>query len=272
MLLSDLPRRVFAKYAGINTEINERVAEFAYKRLNHLPFAGGRNENYELMISGMPYDNFDPILVKARMRALDLLGDYGDFKSRNYQDSRQCHQARHEFLKSFLGHVGNDVYIEFPFKTDYGFNTCIGNNFHASFGLTILDTGIVKIGNNVLCGPNVTILTATLPCEPTIRGNRLANGQVPVQSGHSVVIEDDVYMGANSTVIPGITIGAGSYVDTGSLVTKDIPPFSVVAGSPAKVVATVNPLEKDCDVQAILRKYQLSYVQKSSLSYILNGF
>lgn len=250
MGIADLSKQELIKAAGIKTELNNELIEFAYNNLNHLPFGGKRDVNYERMISGMPYNCFEPKLEKVRMGVRDLVGDYTNIKSRDYEDVKDYHQARYQFLKSFIGHVGKDVYMEGPFNFDYGFNTYLGDTFYANFGLTILDVGVVRMGNKVMCATNVTILTATHPVDPTLRRGRL-------ESGLGVTIGDNVWLCSNSTVLPGVTIGEFSVIAAGAVVTKDIPPYSLVAGVPGKVIATLNPFEPDCNVQAILEKHGL---------------
>jgi len=102
---------------------------------------------------------------------------------------------------------------------------------------TIVDACDVTIGDNAIIGPNVCIYTVTLPTDPKRRG-----GSRGSQFGKSVIIEEDVWIGANVVILPGVRIGKGTTVGAGSLVTKNLPKFCVCYGSPADVrrgVATV---------------------------------
>ena len=96
----------------------------------------------------------------------------------------------------------------------------------------ILDHMPVTIGNNVLIGPNVVISSATHNIDYRIRNkdNHMDIGGAPV------VIEDNVWIGANVTVMPGVTIGKHSVIAAGSVVTTDIPPDTMAAGVPAKII------------------------------------
>lgn len=101
--------------------------------------------------------------------------------------------------------------------------------------LVILDCGMVTIGNRVLFGPFVSIFAATH--ETGVQSRR--DG---VEYAKPVAIGDDCWIGGNTTIMPGVTIGKGCTIGAGSIVTKDIPDFSVAIGSPAKVVKKVDPV------------------------------
>lgn len=150
MRLDDLSEQELVKAGGFRTEIDNELVEFAYKNLNHLPFGGKRDANYERMISGMHYQCGQEELADSRMRIRDILLEYGDIRMKNYSTAQAYKEARREYLHSFIGHCGKNIYMEHPFYFDYGFNTYIGDNFYANFDVKILDVGLVKIGNNVL--------------------------------------------------------------------------------------------------------------------------
>ena len=94
---------------------------------------------------------------------------------------------------------------------------------------------MVTIGNRVLFGPFVSIFAATHETEVQSRRDG-------VEYARSVTIKDDCWIGGNVTIMPGVTIGRGCTVGSGSVVTRDIPDFSVAMGSPARVVKTVEPV------------------------------
>lgn len=99
----------------------------------------------------------------------------------------------------------------------------------------ILDCGMVRIGDRVMFGPFVSIFAATH--ETGVQSRR--DG---VEYAGQVTIGDDCWIGGNVTIMPGVTIGKGCTVGSGSIVTKDIPDFSVAIGNPARVVKKVNPV------------------------------
>lgn len=141
-------------------------------------------------------------------------------------------QDREKMLQSILGKVGPGVFIEPPLNIDYGCNVTLGDNFYANFNLIILDCGLVSIGHRVLFGPSVSIYAATH--EVGVQSRR--DG---VEYAGPVTIGDDCWIGGNTSIMAGVTIGKGCTIGAGSVVTKDVPPFSVAVGSPARVIKTV---------------------------------
>ena len=113
------------------------------------------------------------------------------------------------------GRVGENIVVEAPFNCDYGYNIKIGNNVLIYRNCYINDVCEVRIGNNVIISPFVCIYTGRCSTNPR---NRL--GTQGTQHGKPVVIEDDVWIGANAIILPGVTIGKGSTVGAGSIVTK----------------------------------------------------
>ncbi|PON23506.1 hypothetical protein TGAM01_v207740 [Trichoderma gamsii] len=130
-----------------------------------------------------------------------------------------------------IGRVGRHCIVETPFVCDYGYNITIGNDVVIGRNCTINDVCEIKIGDNCVIGPNVSIFSASLPTDPKKR----QGGQGP-QVGRPIVIEQDCWIGGGAIILPGRTIGKGSTVGAGSIVTKDVPPFTIVAGNPARVL------------------------------------
>ncbi|KAI5462493.1 hypothetical protein BGZ63DRAFT_215732 [Mariannaea sp. PMI_226] len=114
-----------------------------------------------------------------------------------------------------VGRVGRHVAVETPFTCDYGYNITIGHHVVIGRNCTINDVCEVKIGDNCVIGPNVSIFTAGLPIDPKKR----QGGQGP-QFGKAITIEKDCWIGGGAIILPGRTIGKGSTVGAGSIVTK----------------------------------------------------
>jgi acetyltransferase-like isoleucine patch superfamily enzyme len=253
MTISELTKEQFCQLGNLAQDKDHELIKFAYENLNNLPF-DSPDENYERMISGIPYCAYQKKLETVRMSIRDTLLDYGQFRMRNYSSPKDFNDAKLEYLRKLLGHIGENGFMEYPIYFDYGFNTYIGDNFYANYNLTILDVSVVRIGNNVMCATGVSILTATHPNDPTLRGNF-------VENAFPITIEDNVWLGSNSTVLPGVTIGANSVIAAGSVVNKSVPPNSVVAGVPAKVIKTLNPKEKNFDIEKELEKRGFGYIR-----------
>lgn len=139
------------------------------------------------------------------------------------------HDRRRDLLRELLGSIGDDTEIRPPFHCDYGIHTRVGARVFANFGLTILDAAPVTIGDDVQIGPNVQLVAATHPLEPTPRREKW-------ESAAPITLGDNVWLGASVVVCPGVTIGADSVVAAGAVVTKNVPAGVLVAGVPARVI------------------------------------
>lgn len=189
------------------------------------------------------YDPMDPALVAARFSARRQCHEYNNyFPSDADADSLVADRLR--MLREFVGHVGDETFIEPPFRVDYGGNIRLGFRFYANFNLTILDCAIVTIGDRVMFGPNVSLLSATHETDVQSRRDF-------IEYAKPITIGDDCWIGGHVVVLPGVTIGEGCTIGAGAVVTKDIPPWSVALGTPAKVVKKVTPLEAETERQVL---------------------
>lgn len=135
-------------------------------------------------------------------------------------------------MKGILGRTGERLWVEAPFRCDYGWNIEVGENFYANYNLTILDVGKVSIGANAMFGPNVSIYTAGHPVHPESRNSGYEYG-IPITIG------DNVWIGGNAVILPGVTIGSNVVIGAGSVVSKDVPDNVIAAGNPCRVIRTV---------------------------------
>lgn len=146
-------------------------------------------------------------------------------------------EKRTAILRDLLAEVGENCYIEPPLRANWGKHTHLGNNVYANFNLTLVDDTHIYIGNSVMIAPNVTIATAGHPIDPELR-RKVAQFNIPVH------IKDNVWIGANSVVLPGVTIGENSVIGAGSVVTKDIPANVVAVGNPCRVLRPIGEHDK----------------------------
>jgi maltose O-acetyltransferase len=189
----------------------------------------GRTEK-EKMLAGELYYSFGNELFEERQRARKLLRKY------NTELDHDDLEGRTALLKELLGSIdkADPPFIEPPFSCDYGSNIKLGSGVYMNFGCIILDCNTVQIGSRVLFGPNVQLYAATHPLEPHIRqGTKGPEYALPITIG------DDVWIGGGAIVCPGVTIGEGSVVAAGAVVTKDVTPYTVVGGNPAKFIKQV---------------------------------
>lgn len=137
-----------------------------------------------------------------------------------------------KIVKRLLG-KSDGAAINPPFHCDYGYNIEVGRGFFANYNCTILDVGRVTIGDNCLLGPNVAIYTAGHPIDPALRTSGL-------EYGISVSVGNNVWIGGNSVICPGVNIGDDVVIGAGSVVTKDIPSGVIAAGNPARVIRAIS--------------------------------
>ncbi|KAK6517629.1 hypothetical protein TWF281_004276 [Arthrobotrys megalospora] len=212
-----------------NLEKDAEAIAFA-RTLDNVPWC----EDYEKMISGILYNPLVSELAEGRFRARKLVHRYNNhFPQDATRDSLT--DEREVMLRQMFGAVGKHPFVEPPINIDYGCNIIIGDNFYSNFGLVVLDTALVKIGNRVMFGPSVSIFSATH--ETGVQSRRDY-----IEYGKSVTIGDDCWIGGNVTIVAGVVIGKGCTIGAGSVVTKDIPDWSVAVGSPAKVIKKVDPV------------------------------
>lgn len=139
-------------------------------------------------------------------------------------------------IRSILGEITGSIIHEStsvftPSYINYGKNIKIGKNVFINFNCTLLDLGGIIIEDNVLIAPNVSLLSEAHPLEPENRQSLLPG---------LVRIKKNVWIGANATILPGVTIGENSIVASGAVVTNDVPDNTIVGGVPAKIIKTLN--------------------------------
>ncbi|CAH2354251.1 putative acetyltransferase [[Candida] railenensis] len=213
------------------------LVEFAHKNLKNIP-AG---PDYDLMIQGIPYNCFAKELMERRVVAHELAIDYDTVRLKDFDNDIEKHQnGRYEYLSKIFGKIEKDAYIEPPFYVDYGCNIVAGKGFYCNFNTTFLDCTIIKFGDGVLVGPNVTFTTATHPVDPQQR----LDG---VEMAYPITVGDNVWFGSNAVILAGVTIGDGAVVAAGAVVNKDVPAYTVVGGVPAKVLKKLTPPVKKED-------------------------
>ena len=178
------------------------------------------------MIAGDLYAPSDLQLVEDRRQARIVFGKY------NTTHPDEVEQ-RKELLQELFGQKSENLYIEPPFYCDYGYNLQLGKNVYMNFNCCILDVSIVKIGDNTMFGPNVQIYTATHPLEYKARNSG-------VEYAKPIIIGNNVWVGGNATICPGVTIGNNVVIGAGSVVTKSFPDDVFIAGNPARVIKTID--------------------------------
>lgn len=186
---------------------------------------------YERMKEGKIYDPRDKEILDEQMPYLDRLQEYNSLLPSEFNRKK-------ELLKEMLGAVGENCYIEIPFRANWGGkHVFIGDHFYSNFNLTLVDDGNIYFGDHVMVGPNVTITAVGHPVEPNLR-------RCGMQFCADVHIGNNVWLGANVVIVPGVTIGDNSVIGAGSVVTKDIPANVVAVGNPCRVLREIGEKDK----------------------------
>jgi maltose O-acetyltransferase len=211
---------------------------------------------------GLPYVANEPALVRARLRARRLLHEFnhslpssidppdlqpgekpkGIGGGQNATDVPPdvMGQERRKIMAKLLNKPLDEmqaVEIEPPFWCDYGTNIKLEGAFYCNWNTSMVDCAEIWIGNGTLFGPNVHIYAGTHSVSVTEREQGIEHA-LPIKIGR------DCWLGGNVTVMAGVTIGDGCTIGANSTVTRDIPSYSVAAGTPARVLKTLQPEER----------------------------
>ncbi len=185
----------------------------------------GKMTELEKLKAGLEYNFYDKEVAGVKGNALKKCQI---LNSIDPMDSEKQLAA----IKDLFGTVKNNASVQPFFNCDNGKNIHVGEDFLANYNVTILDIAEVRIGDYCMIGPNTLITTVGHPISPKGRRERKAQG-MPVNIGN------DVWIGGNCTILPGVTIGNNVVIAAGAVVTKDVPDNSVVGGVPAKVIKQI---------------------------------
>lgn len=185
----------------------------------------------EKMLAGMLYDPSDPELTELLIKARKLARQYN-------QIDEDEPEKRMAVLRKLLPNTPYLPSLQAPVYFDYGCNTYFGKFSGTNFNFTCLDVCPVHIGDHVMIGPNVTLATPMHPLLPEERNirQREDGGYYNLEYAKPITIENNCWLAANVVVCGGVTIGEGSVIGAGSVVTRSIPPYSLAAGNPCRVI------------------------------------
>lgn len=179
----------------------------------------------EKMKAGLWYDaNNDQELIDQRLVCQDLYFELNQLKPSD--------EKRNEIIEKILGYFPENLVLLSPFTADYGKNIKLGKNVFVNINNYFMDGASIEIGDHVFIGPSCGFYTANHPLNYTRRNQGLEKA-LPIKVGNNC------WFGANVSVMPGVTIGAGCVIAAGAVVTKNMPDNSLIAGVPAKVIKTI---------------------------------
>ncbi len=177
----------------------------------------------EKMLSGQLYSAVDKELIRELNEVKNLIQQYNNILPTDLAKRRQM-------LNQILGEVADGAaFINQPFYCDYGKHIRVGKRFFANFHFTVLDEALVTIGDDCFIGPNVSIYTACHSTDPVERNSR-------IEWAEPVTIGDNVWIGGDVVILPGVTIGDNVTIGAGSVVTRDIPSRTIAVGNPCRVI------------------------------------
>ena len=187
----------------------------------------------EKMLAGKIYDPSEPELVGLRQKAHRLCLEYNQLP--------ETDKKRDELMRELGVADGENAYFQGPVQFDYGCFTTVGEGCYANFNFTCVDCCPVTIGDNVFVGPNVSLLTPVHPFRWQDRNPyKKPDGTVTDKEyARPITIGDNCWIAGNVSVCGGVTIGEGSVIGAGSVVTRDIPPHSLAAGVPCRVIREI---------------------------------
>lgn len=184
--------------------------------------------------AGLLFFPGDPALKAIKLRTHKLNIDYNN----TYEDEPE---KRAEILGEMLGELGEGSFLQGPVTFHYGQHTKIGKGVFINFNLTVQDDAEVVIDDGCDFGPNVTIVTPVHPMLADER-KRMRNERGEEKRlcyAKPVHVGKNCWICANTTILPGVTIGDNCVIGAGSVVTRDIPANSFAAGNPARVIRTL---------------------------------
>ena len=185
----------------------------------------------ERMLANLPYKAWMDGLEEERTANKKRIQKFN-------QMSPEDREGQTALLREILGKTGERVRIEAPFHCDYGYNIEVGEDFFANYNFTVLDVGRVRIGRNAQIAPNVSIYTAGHPIHPDSRNSGY-------EYGIDITIGDNVWIGGNVCILPGISIGDNVVIGAGSVVTRDIPDNVIAAGNPCRVLREITEADRE---------------------------
>ena len=147
-------------------------------------------------------------------------------------------ELRQGLMKKMFGSVGEHVWINPPLLLTVGSTVTIGDGTYINAGLTLIDDCRVTIGKGCLFGTNVTLCTTGHPIDPEERAKC-------TMYSFPITIGDGAWIGAGAIILPGIHIGKYAVIGAGSVVTKDVPDYTVAAGNPCRPLRKINEHDKE---------------------------
>lgn len=188
------------------------------------------NGSVEIPVNCLFLANDNPRLEREISRCKDMCWRYNQLSPNNREEQQKI-------LKELLGHMGEHVTFMPPFWCDYGYHISVGEHFYANHNLIITDGASVTFGDHVFVAPNCCFTTAEHAVDPEQR-------KAGMEVAKPIAVGNNVWIGAQATILAGVTIGDNSIIGAGSVVTRTIPANVVAVGVPCRVVREITEEDK----------------------------
>ena len=186
---------------------------------------------WEKAQAGFLYDaNYDSDLIDMRTKCADLCYEFNMCRPSDVTKQQ-------EVLHKLFGQIKGNVVVTAPFYCDYGVNISVGENFYTNHNVTILDGAKVTFGDNVFIAPDCVFSTAGHPIDTEQRN-------LGLEIALPITVGDNVWIGTNVSVLPGVTIGSNVVIGAGSVVNRNIPDGVIAAGNPCRVIRKITEEDK----------------------------
>jgi maltose O-acetyltransferase len=196
------------------------------------------------------FDPNDPQIAAAQKAGRDALHTF---------NTKEPDERDLALMATIFGSIGAGTRVRAPIQVDFGSNIHLGRNSFWNTGGVALDWGEIRIGDRVNIGPDVKMLAVTHPVCPVQRAGRFMVRGLPITIG------DDVWIGAGAVIRGGVTIGNCAIVEAGAVVVKDVDPFTIVAGVPAREIRKIEPTG-DYDEFLAMKAAELAATPDSAIS------
>ncbi|WP_319378028.1 sugar O-acetyltransferase [uncultured Methanocorpusculum sp.] len=189
-------------------------------------------------------------LFDARSKELRDLKHTAHVLCQKFNALDEYDEGRLPIIKEFIGTIGENYYFQGPIQFNYGCHTFIGKNFFANFNTTIMDDGRIFIGDNVMFGPNVSLMATSHPLIPKERtAMHYEDGHVSMSEyAEEIHIGNNVWLACNVVVLGGMHIGDNAVIGAGSVVTKDVPADFLAFGNPCRPVRRITEKDSKLDL------------------------
>ncbi|WP_295895702.1 sugar O-acetyltransferase [uncultured Vibrio sp.] len=192
---------------------------------------------FNKMMTGQAFNVWDDDLKRRRQKTRELTYRFNQTLP-NETDIREG------ILQHLFSKIGNNLDVSPPLTVDYGDTVYIGDDVFINSNFTLVNSGKISIGSRVMIAPNVSFFSINHGlCFET----RKTHNNVRIDFPAPITVEDDVWIGGHTVVLAGVTIGKGSVIGAGSVVTKDIPPNTLACGNPAKIIRQITKGELPSD-------------------------